>query len=183
MSNFETKEQYLKFITAWKKAANAEECKSKRVVCDHVQYYWPYPGFSDEEKARFKEKGYTKISDWEYTIPGGGHRKEPGWLNAEHYIFYNIMRGKNPLRGFYPKSARKIIGYGTPWISYLRALWKLESAVSDAKFYMKLVGEGKKPQCGNAARDFLAPFCGDISMEALLKIDKEELANARKFPI
>ncbi len=183
MSKFKTKEEYLNFISAWKKAANAEEAKSKRVVCDHSQYTFYYPGYTNEEQARFEDNGYVKISEFGYTIPDGGHRKEPGWLNAEHYIFHNMMRDKNPMRGFNPRSPRKIVGYDTPWFSYLQGLWKLESAIADAEYYLEVIGKGSKPANGHTAREFLVPFDGEITMSDLLKIDKEELANARAFLI
>jgi hypothetical protein len=183
MSTFETKEQYLNYISAWKSATNAEEAKSKRVVCDHVQYNWNYPGYTDEEKARFEEKGYTDICNHYYTIPDGGHRKETGWLTASHYLFNNCMRGKDPKRGFIPKSKRKLEPGMTPWHKFEHAAWTLEYVIRDAEAYVEHLGLGKghNSLSGGEVKKFLAPFGGKIEIEDLLRIDKEELANARKF--
>ena len=178
MSNFETKEQYLNFISAWKSATNAEECKSKRVVCDHVQYNWD--GFSDEEKAALEAKGY-KVNRHSYTVPNGGHRKEPGWMDAAHYVFHNVMRGKDPKRGFSPKSKRKLEHNETPWHAFERAAWELEMVVKSAEKYVDELGQGKTPCAGTRATNFLKPFNGQLVIADLLKVDKEALANARKF--
>jgi len=178
MSNFETKEEYLQFISAWKSSTNAEECKSRRVVCDHTQYKWD--GFSKEETARLEELGY-KVSKYSYTVPGGGHCKTGGWLNASHYIFRNMMLGKDPKRGFSPKMKRKLQYGETPWHGFVQGSYDLEYAITDAKRYVDQLGQGKTPTSGTRAKDFLEPFQGAVIIADLLKFDKEGLAEARKF--
>ena len=184
MSKFKTKEEYLNYLAGWKAATNAEECKSKRVVCDHVQYNWDYHGYTDEEKARFEEKGY-KVSrnGFSYTIPNGGHRKEHGWLDATHYLFNNVMRGKDPKCGFAPKTKRKLNPGETPWYTFQRTVLELEMVVKDAEAYIEKVSRGKgcKIIGGKMAKEFLKPFDGKVRISDLIKIDREELANARKF--
>lgn len=179
MSHFETKEQYLQFISAWKSATNAEECKSKRVVCDHNQYYWN--GITDEEIARLEEKGYEKKGNYCWVLPDGGHCKEPGWLHASHYLFYNMMKGRDPFNGFTPKLKRKC-GYGeNPWTAFENAAWHLEFVVKNARAYVDALGKGQNLINDSRSKDFLVPFNGKIKIADLLKIDVEELAKARKF--
>lgn len=178
MSNFETKEEYLQFISAWKSATNSEEAKSKRVVCDHKQYQWC--GFGKEEKARLEELGY-KVGNYSYTIPDGGHCKTAGWMHASHYIFRNMMLGKDPKRGFSPKMKRKLQYGETPWCGFEQGAWHLEYAIKDAERYVEQLGKGKSPTYGKSAKDFLEPFQGAVIIADLLKFDKEGLAEARKF--
>ena len=183
MSTFETKEEYLNYLAGWKAATNAEEAKSKRVVCDHKQYNWSYSGYSDEEKARFEALGYKNIQKYSYVVPDGGHYKDHGWLDATHYVFNNVMRGKDPKRGFSPKSKHKLQHGETPWIKFAHASWQLEYVIKDAEAYVEHLGKGKghKSLSGKAVKAFLVPFDGKISVSDLLRINKEELANARKF--
>ena len=180
MSNFETKEQYLNYISAWKSATNAEECKSKRVVCDHYEYSWN--GFTDEERATMEAKGY-KVGRHSFTIPNGGHCKEEGWLDSSHYIFHSMMRGKDPKRGFHPKSERKLQCPNSPWEAFMRGALRLEYVVTDAEAYIDHLGKGKghKSLAGNVSKKFLEPFQGHLELADLLRIDVEELANARRF--
>ena len=171
MSNFETKEQYLNFISAWKSSTNAEECKSKRVVCNHTQYRWNN-SFSAEEKARFEELGYINISNYSYEVPDGGHYKTKGWLNASHYIFRNMMLGKDPMRGFSPKSERKLEYGENPWSAFEAGEWELRMVIKDAKLYVDELGKGKTPAYGRRAKAFLEPFQGKIAIADLLKIEE-----------
>jgi len=180
MSTFETKEEYLQFISAWKIATNAEEAKSKRLVCDHHQYSWN--GFTDEERASMEAKGY-KVGRNSFTIPNGGHYKEHGWLDASHYIFHSMMRGKDPKRGFHPKSKRKLQYPNSPWTAFVNGALRLEYVIKDAEAYIDHLGKGKghKSLAGNVSKKFLEPFSGMVELSDLLRIDVEELANARKF--
>lgn len=104
MSQFKTKEDYFKFIAAWKAAANHTNCKKHRKVCDHTQYCWE--GFSSEEKAELEAKGY-KVDNYSYTIPDGGHYKTDAWLNGSHFILRNVLLDKEVNRGFHPRGERK----------------------------------------------------------------------------
>jgi len=184
MSTFETKEQYLQFIAAWKLAVNSDEAKSKRLVCDHVQYNWSYSGFTDEERARLIDTGYSvHKTGYQATLKDGGHYKEHGCMEASHYIFHSLMRGKDPKRGFTPKIKRKVQGGETPWSGFVRAALNLEYIIKDAAAYVDHLGKGKghKTLAGNVSKKFLEPFGGMIDISDLLRIDAEELANARKF--
>jgi len=179
MSNFETKEEYLQFNAAWKSDTNAEECKSKKVVCEHTQYNWS--GYSPEEKARLEDLGY-KVKKYSYVVPDGGHYKTDTWLNASHYIFRNMMLNKEPKRGFSPKTVERKIQYGdTPWVGFTDGAWALERAIKDAEKYVDDLGQGKTSTAGQKAKNFLHPFEGGIVIADLLKINKEELVEARKF--
>lgn len=180
MSNFKSKEEYQNFISAWKSAVNAEEAKSKILVCDHTEYTWN--GLSDEQQARLLERG-AKIGKYSFTIPDGGHYKERGWINAEHHIFYNMMLGKDPKRGFSPKLKRKLQYGETPWVAFEQAAYRLERAVKNAKYNIDCIGQGKKPprHSEDDVIKFLKPFSGKLKEADLLKINQEELANARKF--
>lgn len=169
MSNFESKEQYLQFISAWKLATNSDKTKSKRLVCDHVQQNWNQR-YTKEEQEAMKAKGYTKVGDWGFTIPNGGHYKEHGQMEASHYVFRNMMLGKDPKRGFSPKSKRKLQYGETEWTGFSTATYELEFAVNDAKRYVDEIGAGKKPTYGHRARNFLKPFEGEIAIADLLKI-------------
>jgi len=181
MSNFKTKEEYQDFISAWKSATNAEEAKSKRVVCDHEQYFW-YNPLSNEEKAELEKKGAI-FKRHSYIIPMGGHYKEKGWINAEHHIFYNMMLGKDPKRGFVPKLKKKPEYGQTPWIAFEQAAYKLERAIINAEFNIECIGKGQVPvrHVTDDIERFLKPFGGKIKPSDLLRIDKEELRQARKF--
>jgi len=184
MSTFETKEEYLQFISAWKIATNAEEAKSKRLVCDHVQFNWSYHGYTDEERTALEAKGYiVNKSGNRYTIPDGGHYKEHGWLDSSHYIFHSMMRGKDPKRGFHPKSKRKLQYPNSPWTAFVNGALRLEYVIKDAEAYIDHLGKGKghKSLAGNVSKKFLEPFSGLLELSDLLRIDMEELANARKF--
>ena len=180
-TKFETKEEYLQFISAWKYATNAEEAKSKRYVCDHNQYTWN--GITDEEIARLEEKGYQKKGNYLWVLPNGGHCKDSGWLHAPHYVFYNIMLGKDPMRGFSPKTDKKLTPGESPWQGFEEACWQLEMAVTNAHYNINCISLGKVPPRHKADRveTFLKPFNGMIKEADLLKISKDEIANARKF--
>jgi len=183
MSTFETKEEYLKYLAGWKAATNAEEAKSKRIVCDHVQYNWSYH-WNDEDRARLVDKGYTlNKSGNQATLKDGGHYKETGWLDAHYYVFNNVMRGKDPKRGFTPKSERKVQYPNSPWSGFTNAAYALERVIQDAEQYVEHLGKGKghKTSAGSTVKTFLVPFGGKIEIADLLRIDKEELANARRF--
>jgi len=180
MSQFNSKEEHTKFISAWKSASNAEECKSIRIVCDHRQCNWSYCGFTGEEKARFEDKGYKNITKHHYTIPDGAHRKTESWLHAPHYLMYNVMLGKNLRTGFTPKISRKVATYESPWHGFVIAVLQLEIVVRNAKKIIEEIGKGhimKVP----SVDEFLMPFSGRVTIVDLAKINISELVSARKF--
>lgn len=186
MSHFKTKEQYQKFIAGWKTAANAEECKSKRMVCDLKQYKWD--GFTPEEVARLEEKGAVmgRICGYDsrpvnYTIKDGAHYKTTGWLFASHHIMYNMLRGKDPKYGFAPITvASKQAAHESPWIGFVRGALHLEYVLGNIARDANNLGLGKIPR-SSAATEFLKPFNGSITVADLMKIDKEELIQTRRF--
>jgi len=99
MSNL-TKEQYNEFQISWKKAANAPQAKSKRAVCDHMQ--GTKDAFTDLEQKQFTAMGYTDVWTYGYSISDGVLKKIKGWLQSEHFLFRNLVLGKDPKSGFSP---------------------------------------------------------------------------------
>ena len=93
------------------------------------------------------------------------------------------MLGKDPKRGFSPKSARKIQYPQTPWYGFVSAAYRLECAITNAEFNINVIGQGKIPprHRSDAVEEFLKPFGGEITEADLLKVDKEALIEARKF--
>ena len=181
MSNFKSKKEYLQFISAWKLATNAEECKSKKVVCDYEEYRW-CDRLTDSERERYEANGFT-VSDNGKTIKkkDGSHCKDPGWLEAEHYLFYNMMKGRNPKHGFSPVTAKRKLEPGdTVWRGFNSAAWDLHFIVKDAKQFIEETSKGKNPNSGRRSKDFLVPFSGGVSMADLAGVDLDELEQARK---
>ena len=199
MSNFNSKEEYLTFISIWKSAANAPECKPVAVPCDLTIY----EGSTDEQKVEREALGY-KVSSWYYTIPDGAKCKPKAWLQAEHYLLRNIMLGKDPMRGFTKVTAkRKLDSYWGPWRGFKSAISMLGMQVRQARRYLeksndeeclKWINAGKKTgiikkkpvrtseeyyksierQFGNVI-DFIKPFNGFFTMTAIAAIDLKEL--------
>lgn len=179
MSNFKSKEEHYNFISAWKSATNSEEAKSKKVVCDYSEYRWCH-NFSPEEKKHYEDLGFT-VSDTKITKKDGSHCKIDGWMNASHYLFRNMMLGKDQKRGFTPITAkRKLPEHDSPWQGFNSASWELQFIVQDAKQNIDQIGQGKKPQSGNRARMFLTPFNGAISIADLATVDVDALEQGRK---
>ncbi len=149
MSIFKTKEEYLRFISAWKYATNHSKCHPIKMPCDHVQYESSTP----EQKKEREALGYI-VSDWKYIVPNGAMCKKKAWLQSEHYLLHNIVLGKDYLRGFCKKTiARKICQYYGPWEGTKAAFQEIEWYVRKARKYVevnnaeaceKWVGNGKK---------------------------------------
>ena len=166
-----------------KMAANSSFCRLSSLEVKGLNFWNKLLTITIKSWARFKEKGYKCIQKYSYVVPDGGHRKEHGWLDATHYLFNNVMREKDPKRGFSPKSKRKLNPNETPWYAFQRTVLQLEMVVKDAEAYIEKVSRGKgcKIIGGSRAKAFLVPFDGKVTIADLLKIDREELANARKF--
>lgn len=140
MSNFNSKEDYLKFITAWKAAANHTNNKKHRKVCDHVQYWnWDYRP-NEEQKAEWKALGYV-VGNYSYTIPDGGHYKTNAWLTGAHYILRNVLLGKEINRGFCPKGEKKRGEYEDPWMAFNHHCWSVERYIVEAKRFLEFDNE------------------------------------------
>jgi len=181
MSNFKSKEEYLTFISAWKSATNSEEAKSKRLTCDYEEYMWDSQ-LNAEQIKNYESKGFT-VSKNGRTIKkkDGAHYKEKGNLNSEHYLFYNMKKGKDPKHGFTPITAKRKLEPGeTVWRGFESASWALQFIVKDAQGFMADVEQGKKSNYGRRANHFLKPFGGNISIGDLANIDPNALEQARK---
>ena len=178
MSQFKSTEHYQQFISAWKSATNSEKAKSKKVVCDFKEWHWN--GISDAQKERYEAKGFT-VNDDTVSKKDGSHCKEPGWLDAEHYLFYNMKKGKTPKFGFAPITAmRKLEPGDTVWRGFNSASWALHFVVRDAIQHIEAVEAGKKPNSGARAKKFLEPFNGAVTIADLIDIDLDALEQARK---
>lgn len=93
---FENRTQYLRFKIAWSEAVNSPRAKSSLEPCDE------WIGGS-----------YGRVSK------GTGVFRKTGWINAEHHILYNIIRGKPLECGFTPRP-------GWPNDGFDRGVFRLE---------------------------------------------------------
>lgn len=205
MSHFNTKEEYLEFVAAWKEAAKHENNKKRRYVCDHTQWV-NYP-MDSKTKAKLEEKGYN-VYDYYYVVPNGGHCKAQPWLTGAHFILYNILRGREAQRGFYPKGEKKCDESTDPWVSFLQSMYDLEMVVRNAKEYLtkdndyemkKWIKEGKTNFLSRSKRTpesyqehlqkryldrvekFIKPFGGIITVEFMASLSLDELNNATQI--
>lgn len=112
-SIFETKEQYLAFRAAFAAAQNDKRAKPTFVEVPCSAYDW-----------RTRE---TK--SWM------GKEKHKGWLQAQHFILLNAVRGLPLNRGFTPATnANKIASYyNNPTEGFDWALGQLKARQNDAK--------------------------------------------------
>ena len=199
MSNFNTKEDYIKFITAWKAAANHEKCKKHIVPCDHYQYR--YSGFTEQEQAELALKGY-KVNKYYYVVPGGAKCKTTPWLTGSHFILRNALLGKELTRGFHPKGKKKCGKYENPWLAFELSFNYLQWVIDDAQSYIKKnndeamqewIKNGRRGLLRKNERtpdgyteflheryvkrviEFIEPFNGAVTLNDIAKIDIDEL--------
>jgi hypothetical protein len=163
---FETKEQYLNFRSAWKVAAN--DPRRKSTIESHDEY--------------------IRDSSYRYTVSKGtGQHRVKGWLKAEYYVLFNILRGKEASSGFTPiKDEQKIISSrNDPYDAYNCAVYTINSMRTQSKlitgkqaeaaWFLKQSDEYKnKHQVARLASvsKFLEVFGGDVTVEQLSNLDE-----------
>jgi hypothetical protein len=93
------------------------------------------------------------------------------------------MKGRDPKHGFSPKMKRKLQYGETPWTAFEMAAIRLERAITNAEYNLDCISKGQIPPRykTDSVIEFLKPFGGMIKEHDLLRINKEELAAARKF--
>jgi hypothetical protein len=171
---FETKEQYLAFRAAWKAAVN------------------------DDRAKPFFTEGATRAPGYQASIIMA-RTKHNGWIQAEHHILFNLVRGKEPTYGFTPvTNPSKLAGGTTPWLGYnqallrLRYLYRNTKRVADETYdsYIErsagwlFRGKDEEYKRESYARfiemnmkdvnKFLEPFNGTFTVDDLLKLELPE---------
>jgi len=117
---------------------------------------WKSASNDIKTKSQLKETTYGKY-------------RESGWLNAEHYILLNILRGKPADSGFTPvTNSNKLLKSGMHinhgfyyGMNNLRNMQKIAGNVKNSK-----VSEHVQ----NRLTDFLAPFNNTVTADMLISI-------------
>lgn len=106
---FNSKEDYLLFRSNFAAAVNHKNAKSKLTPCDE----WI------RETDTFSE--------------GTGQHRENGWVTGAHFVFLNIVRGREMHKGFTPITNKtKLQNSGTIWNGLDIAINNLHYVVSTA---------------------------------------------------
>lgn len=149
-SIFKTKEHYFSFRDAWASAANNKKVKSQLEPCDE----W-----------------IRNPSSISY---GTGRYRVPGWLQAEHYILYNILRGRSFDRGFTPITNAVKLQHGM-YINHglFNGMIRLAGKQATAK---KIVNNEKIEE-NQAQRfaDFIEPFNNTVTVDMFASIILPEI--------
>ena len=139
---FKTKEQYFQFRTNFAAATKNVKSKSTVVACDE----W----LSHEEKLSY-DTGRSRIK---------------GWLQAEHFIFLNIVRGLPIHHGFTPVTSKnKLTHGGNIWPGLDAGVRTLIAAARSAQ-KVKLLPQNSSQHnkfelyAGAAFRNFIEPLIG-----------------------
>ena len=156
---FNSKKQLKEFKTAWKKATKDFRCKPKWKPCDEHVYLHNSPnGYGQWELTQrgyvHNEHGYS-----DYIRKGTGKYKVPGWLQSEHYMFYNIVRGLPYDRGFTTITNKKKLENGA-YFGFIAAKYKLINIKHRAERIIRSVEKGELPWDYDVMhiREFLRPF-------------------------
>lgn len=147
--NLFTKQQYLDIKAAWKAATKSEYAK---------------PRFVEETEVLAGTRYVERV-------------KYPGWLQAEHHILYNLIRGKKAHAGF------TIIGDPVKIMSghilnqgYARAMFALIRHIRTAQEVVDRQNKDKQVGLRSTSREdklnrFLEPFNGTITIIDLAQIE------------
>ena len=143
---FKTKEQYLQFRANFAAAANHANAKSTCEPCDE----W----LDNEGKISYNT----------------GSSRVKGWLQAEHFIFLNLVRGKPYHHGFTPTTNKnKLSNGGNIWQGLDDAVRRLRYAVTSAKD-IKQIPQNATSHSGDDFRKFIEPFLGDLPSAIFIEI-------------
>lgn len=128
---FDSKEQYVAFRKAWASVVNSPAAKSKLI---------PPTQYTAEGKP----------------IKAAGRSRIKGCLGASHMMTYNILRGRNPYRGFSDSDTGR------------DCFHRIQRAVEYAHKHI----EAKKldTQVTYAVSDLLSPFKSTVSVAQLAKL-------------
>lgn len=163
----------------WKFAHKHPKRKARLVKTDEWIRTPPYqvPGIVDgnvNNVRKYYGQGYVSKNTGVY--------RKPGWIQAEHHILYNIIRGVPIERGFTPGIKGKRWAKNTD--GFEQALLSLIWKIKQAKRGWELINQGN---LGNMVflylkevREFLKPLDDSIKLSDLLSIDIEILRNYLK---
>jgi hypothetical protein len=186
-----------KFIQAWKKACNSPRRKS--TLETHDEWFERNP--KEDPKIQDPKYAYAEVerskNGWWWTTKGTGQHRVAGWLQAEHYLLYNIIMGKDWDSGFEcTTNPKRIRNHGTPCEGLREACWILRSHIRKIERFNE---ENNKIKCDswlkhihqfvhgkNKTKDdyykrlkeplkyvdkFLEPFNGTIVYDDLIRIE------------
>lgn len=146
-----TKEQYLKIKAAWKQAVNDERAKD---YFDEGMYFNPI--------TRSAEPTTVRCS---------------GWINGEHHLLYNLIRGKQPHTGFTLISNSNKLANGVYLNNgYVEAAYQLTRIV---KFATELTNDDQTHRHEfkqKHVNTFLEPFGDSLTVEDLSQLHVPEYA-------
>ena len=130
MSNYiTTKEEYLQFKSAWSKAVNSVHAKPTFEPCDEWRY--------DIPKGTLEED-WIPSGNYAHVRKGTGCYKKSGWMEPEHHMLYNILRGKPLHTGFTAlTSKRKLNIHESPWHNFYDTVRCLRNRVRTAKMLVE----------------------------------------------
>lgn len=154
---FTSKQHYLHFRKVWAQAVNSPSAKRRTIPCDE----WFEP----------PKHSVVTISR------GTGRRRENGLLTSTHHLIYTLLREKEPLETFKPKTKQNALLNGA-YINHglWHARWELGWIASQAKRYID-IEETDNVKSGivfamNKVGEFLKPFDGTITPQMLIDLDK-----------
>lgn len=148
------------FTSQWAKSSQSHRCKSTLINCDEY--------ICDDRGRESLSKGT------------GVHRK-PGWMQAEHHILYNLVRDKEPTRGFTPATKHgKDNAYRHAYI-VLQSKHQLAKKLQEPKkvnlhssyeTYEHMVARNLK-----SVTTFLEPFSGSLTLKQFAEMDLPQYAD------
>jgi len=131
MSEFITsKEQFQKIKQAWSIAVNSPKTKKTLEACD--EYKYDVIGTIPEGWEPVQPGSHAYISK------GTGRYRQPGWVQAEHHLLYNILRDKPLHTGFSPiKNPNKLNPYISNMHNFYIFILSLKARVEEARLLVK----------------------------------------------
>lgn len=173
------KQKSIRSYWAW--AQKQPRCKSRLVKTDE----WirtpplsvPVAGITDGNLKTSRKSYYAG-----YYSEGTGVYRKPGWLQAEHHILYNIIRGVPIERGFTPGKKGKRWHENSD--GFEQALFSLIYKIEVAQRGWTSINKGN---LGNMTfthlkitREFIEPFADSVALSDLISIDVKVLRNYLK---
>jgi len=165
---FTSKEQYLRFRSAWANAVTSPKAKHTFEPYDEYRYDIP-KGTIIEGWKPYGTNGYAHVSK------GTGKYRKSGWIKAEHTILYNILRGKPLHTGFTPiRNPNKLGMYEGEMNTFYIAVNILKNRVEWAKEIIAdrdVIKKLKKDHTFLTAIDKLRLFLHESKNDELLEND------------
>jgi len=137
----------------WATSSQSPRCKSTLIPCDEYIYH---------------ARGPAEVSK------GTGSHRQSGWIQASHHVLYNIIRNKEPSRGFIPATK---VGKNDAYrlaVQYLQYIHQIATNLQETTESQFLSHESyERMVARNIERvtTFLEPFGGSISVKQFVEMD------------